>query len=371
MKPSGPKIAILGAGPIGLEAALYAAHLGLPYTVYDLGSIGEFVGRWGFSKMYTPFRHNRTELGFRWLQKHLPHHTLPAETDYLTGAEYREQYLLPLAQSLGVEDHFKLQTTVLSVGRNSDRKVHATGRTTPFRLLLRANQVERIATADVILDCTGTFARPNWLGAAGIPAVGELASRQHISYWPEDVLGSKKSQYQGKSILLVGHGLTAATMVCQLMDLAEENPATWVTWLANSNQSQPIRRLPNDPFRERDRLAMRANALATRCDGNLEFHAGVSIEEVNVPGSDKEVSVTVRQGGSLQTFKAEKLIALVGYKPDANMTAELPVNEPGYYVLGQKQHGRQPGFVIADGHRQVRKAFAEIVGQHKLNLHAA
>ena len=35
--PSLPRLAILGAGPIGLEAALYARSLEYPVTVYDAG----------------------------------------------------------------------------------------------------------------------------------------------------------------------------------------------------------------------------------------------------------------------------------------------------------------------------------------------
>jgi NADPH-dependent 2,4-dienoyl-CoA reductase/sulfur reductase-like enzyme len=32
-----PRLAILGAGPIGLEAALAAVDAGMPFTLYDAG----------------------------------------------------------------------------------------------------------------------------------------------------------------------------------------------------------------------------------------------------------------------------------------------------------------------------------------------
>jgi thioredoxin reductase len=375
-----PKLAILGAGPIGLEAAVYAACLGMPYTVYEQGSIAEFLGRWGFLKLYTPFRLNRTELGVRWLKQHNPSQILPRDGDFITGNEYRQQYLTPLAASLGLDTHFKLQTTVLSIGRQPI-KVHGHGqKNSPFRLLLRSQLTETLDTADIILDCTGTYARPNWLGGCGIPAIGELASRQHIPYWLDDILGAKKQHYAGKSILLIGQGIAAATAVAHLMQLAEEHPATWVTWLASTQRTQPIQRLANDPLRERDRLAVRANMLATRCDGNLEYHGGAVIEEVHATGTDKDVSVLAKVSTGLRRFTAERLLALVGYKADTNMTTELHLNssnadyrtsEPGYYVLGQKSHARQSGFLIQHGHEQIRQVFAEILGQAKLNLHAA
>ena len=40
------KLAILGAGPIGLEAALYARFLGYEVEVFDRGAVAEHVRRW-------------------------------------------------------------------------------------------------------------------------------------------------------------------------------------------------------------------------------------------------------------------------------------------------------------------------------------
>src|SRR6266702_4350897 len=57
------RLAILGAGPIGLEAALYAAHLQLPFTVYERGRVGEHLQRWGHVKLFSPFGMNVTPLG--------------------------------------------------------------------------------------------------------------------------------------------------------------------------------------------------------------------------------------------------------------------------------------------------------------------
>ena len=47
------RIAIIGAGPIGLEAAAYARRLGHEVTVYERGRVGENVGRWGHVVMFS------------------------------------------------------------------------------------------------------------------------------------------------------------------------------------------------------------------------------------------------------------------------------------------------------------------------------
>src|SRR4051794_23852077 len=57
------RVAVIGAGPIGIEAALYAKACGSQVTVYDRGPIGEHVRRWGHVRMFTPFGMNSTALG--------------------------------------------------------------------------------------------------------------------------------------------------------------------------------------------------------------------------------------------------------------------------------------------------------------------
>src|SRR5262249_21684447 len=174
---------------------------------------------------------------------------------------------------------------------------------------------ERIDEADVVLDCTGTYGQHRWLGNGGIPALGELAAEPHISYGLEDVLGERQSRYAGKSVLLVGAGYSAATAACNLAALAEKHPDTWVIWLARGGSTQPIKRFANDPLRERDRMAVRANQLATRGDGNLEFHNQAVVETVEFAGADRGFRVTARLAGKPKTWEVERVIAHVGYTP--------------------------------------------------------
>ena len=58
------RIAILGAGPIGIEAALHARHLGYKVGVYEAGeSPCANVCRWGHVRMFSPFGMNASSLG--------------------------------------------------------------------------------------------------------------------------------------------------------------------------------------------------------------------------------------------------------------------------------------------------------------------
>src|SRR3989441_6538113 len=57
------KIAIVGAGPIGLEAALRARHAGHEVTVFESASVGDHFRLYGPVPLFTPFHMNSTALG--------------------------------------------------------------------------------------------------------------------------------------------------------------------------------------------------------------------------------------------------------------------------------------------------------------------
>lgn len=383
-KPTHPRVAILGAGPVGLEAALTVKAAGLPVTVYEQGVPGLHVDRWGFVRMFTPFGMIATPLGRAALLRDTPSRDLPAATDHLTGKEFRDVYLVPLAESSVLKGCVRTQTKVLSVGRSGWRKTDPAAdprkSLPPFRLLVRdANGRESFDAADAVLDCTGTFSRPNWVGDGGIPAAGEIAARQHISYWSEDVLGAKRSLYAGKSVAVIGGGYSAAQTACDLTTLGETDQSTWVIWMTHGPRGGPLPRIVNDPLKDRDRLAMRANHLAARCDGHLEYHPQTQLDELICHGPEQGFRVAGRVGGKPMAWEVERVVANVGYRPDLSVCAELRVDEPegrietgepGYFVLGSKSRGRDSHFLLGDGYDQVRRAVASILGKSDRDLAA-
>src|SRR5262249_42705518 len=153
-------LAIVGAGPIGLEAALYAARLKLSFHVYDRGRVGENLRQWGHVKLFTSFGMNTTPLGRATLRADRAREALPGDDDLLTGREHVAKYLEPLSRSSLLTGRIETETAVLSIGRKGYLKEENPGdgrrAQQPFRLLLRnAKGVERVEEADVVLDCTG------------------------------------------------------------------------------------------------------------------------------------------------------------------------------------------------------------------------
>jgi thioredoxin reductase len=406
-----PRVAVLGAGPVGLEAGLYAAALGLPVTVFDSGRVGEHLRQWGHVKMFTPFGMNSTPLGRTRLQAEHPGDDLPADNALLTGREYVAAYLEPLADTPALRNNLRLQTRVVAVGRQGVLKEEDPGSATrgkqPFRLLLRGEKgAERVEEADVVLDCTGTYGKPRWLGDGGIPAAGEIAARPQIAGGLEDVLRDRRDHYADRTTLVIGSGYSAATTVCNLAALAERHAGTWVIWLARATRTQPIRRFGGDTLRERDQLAVRANTLATRADGCVEFHPGAVVDAVEFRGPDRGFAVRGRRAGKAMSWEADRIVANVGFSPDADLYRELQLHEcyaslgpmklaaallahaggdcltvpaqgaaalrnpePNFFVLGAKSYGRNSNFLLRAGFEQVRDAFTLITGKADLDLY--
>ena len=54
------KLAIIGAGPIGLEAAVAAIERGFEAKIFERGKAADAVRQWGHVKMFSPFGMNST-----------------------------------------------------------------------------------------------------------------------------------------------------------------------------------------------------------------------------------------------------------------------------------------------------------------------
>jgi thioredoxin reductase len=403
------RIAILGAGPIGLEAAIYAAALKLPFTVYERGRIGEHLQHWGHVRLFTPFCMNTTPLGRAQIVADNPRADVPEDNACITGREHVAAYLEPLARSPALRERIQLGQTVLHIARKGHLKDDTPGDAKrghqPFKLVVRdAKNAERIEEADVVLDCTGTYARHRFFGEGGVPALGERQAAQQISYRLDDILGEKKGHYADKTTLVIGGGYSAATTVVNLAKLAEQHPDTWVIWLARTSGTTPLKRIPGDPLKERDQLALRGNSLATRTEGNVEFHNQSVIEAVE-GAWDRGFKVNGRIGSRPKTWNVERIIANVGYTPDTDLYRELQIHEcyaslgpmalaaalskhggdcmtipaqgpatlrnpePNFYILGMKSYGRNAHFLLKTGFEQVRDAFTLITGRADLNLY--
>src|SRR4029077_8151796 len=176
---SKPRIAILGAGPTGLEAALAAVEAGHPFTLYEAAPPGGAnVRAWDHVRLFTPWEMNVSPR----MRRHLEAAggEVPSGSECPTGNDLAVRLLEPLAALPEIAPNLRLGARVLGIGREGLLKheeiaTPERGRR-PFRLLLAdASGREWTEGADVVIDATGTWGNPNSLGDGGIPAPGERA----------------------------------------------------------------------------------------------------------------------------------------------------------------------------------------------------
>jgi hypothetical protein len=325
------RLAILGAGPIGLEAALYARFLGYEVVIYERGQVAEHVRQWGHVRMLAPFSQCCTPLGLAALQAQDPSWQAPSPDAHLTGHEWVARYLEPLAHSDLVEEHLRLGTTVLAVGKEEllkeDLPCGQERGDFAFRVLSRGPEgTERIERFDGVLDCTGVWSTPRWLGHGGIPAVGELALADQIEHRLPDILGRDRAQYAGRHTLLVGAGMAAATNLVALVALADQVPGTRITWVTRREGPAgggPIPVRPDDPWPQRAALARQANELARQA-ACVEHLPLAMVEEVRQIAPEGPLEV-VLSGPAGRTLRVDRILANVGFRPDETLAMELQV----------------------------------------------
>ena len=82
--------------------------------------------------------------------------------------------------------------------------------------------------ARAVIDASGTWRRPNPAGADGLPALGERAAADLISYRVPN--RAQPDRYAGKHTVVVGAGDSAFNAIHELVQIAADHPGTRITW---------------------------------------------------------------------------------------------------------------------------------------------
>ncbi|MBA2116405.1 NAD(P)-binding domain-containing protein [Bremerella alba] len=386
------QIVIVGAGPIGIEAALYARFLGYQVTLLDSGDVGAHLRKWEHVRLFAPFQAISTRLGKSALAAQHQDLALPLDEQLVTGGQYLERYLQPLAASDLIADCLKLRHTVLSIARSSQTKAENYGQParseTPLVTLAKdENGHEHLFESDIVLDCSGVGAQPNFIGGGGSPAVGELAACQHFESGVIDAHGKDANRFANQQILLIGAGHTAATNICQLSILARESLETHITWITREGkadgQNGPVTVIEDDTLPQRRQVAWEANQLLIEENGHLDHWPETTVKAVHYEPQNDHFQVTLA-GKHSGVHSFDRIVANVGYRPDLEMLRQMQLDlcpntegtksliqpEPNFYILGSKSYGRDSSYLISDGLDQIRQVFAIIGDRDNLDLYA-
>jgi hypothetical protein len=396
-------VAILGAGPIGLDAALAFLDSGWSTTVYEAAeSVAANVAAWSHIRLFTPWSMNVSARMLAHL--HAAGVTPPEPADHCpTGDEFAAQLLRPLAQLPEVAACIRSSTRVLAIAREGLLKHEEIGTpqrgSHPFRLLVAdPDGVERVEHADLVLDCTGSYGQANVLGDGGIPAPGELRLGNWITRRIPDI-GREVEEWAGRQVLLVGGGKSAQTAARDLAELVTTHPGTHVVWAVRAEHPD-WGQVSGDPLPQRQELVEIAQRLHSGAVPGFEVRTGVVVDALRPcrkgagSGADDRLVVALRSmNGGVEEIAVDRIIALTGFLGDSSLYRQLQVHEcyataapmnlsaallaaagdgpadclgqashgvdtlrvpePNFFVLGMKSYGRNSTFLLRVGYEQV------------------
>lgn len=385
-------VVVIGAGPQGLAAAAHLVERGLEPLVLESGlGPASAVAEWGHVRLFSAWPELIDSASVRLLG---PTGWSAPEEGYPTGAEWIDGYLAPLAKALG--ERVRYDARVIGVSRKGrDRLVDADRAEQPFTVhVVDSDGVESRLETRAVIDASGTWRRPNPAGADGLPALGERASGELISYQvPNRALPER---YAGRHTVVVGAGDSAFNALHELVQIAADHPGTRITWA--------IRRVVSDStfgggdadqLPERGALGRRAKQAVAA--GAVELVTGFRTAEVRRVA---EQAVLVGEDGR-ELPAADTVVVLTGFRPDLSFLSEMRLDldptleaprriaveidpnihscgsvratgaadlaqpEPDFYLVGMKSYGRAPTFLALTGYEQVRSVVAALAGDQE------
>ena len=230
-----------------------------------------------------------------------------------------------------------------------------------------------------MIDASGTWTRPNPLGAGGLPVAGERTFADRIAYGIPDVLDADRARYAGKRVVVVGSGHSAFNAILDLVALRESAPATQIVWAIRSGA--PGRKYGgggDDQLPARGALGATVRGLVA--DGSVALASGFQTRSV----SGRDASIVLADGE--REIVADEVIATTGFRPDLSLLGELrlalddrveaarqlaPLIDPNLHSCGSvPPHGvdelsHPDAGVFMVGHEELR-ARADVPAAHRL-----
>jgi cation diffusion facilitator CzcD-associated flavoprotein CzcO len=367
--PARNSLAVIGAGPIGLETAATALELGFDVHVFERGEVGAHLLAWGHVRMFTPWRENIGPASERLLARH--GWAAPDRATCPTGAEMVEALLAPLARTPELRDRVHAHSQVVHVGRHGALRGEWAGdperRRHPFRLLVRdGGGRENMLHAFAVVDASGVYGSPNRAGTGGIPARGESYLAPQMCYRCDDVAGLRRGRHAGRRTLVIGGGATAATTVGALAALASETQGTSVAWATRDASGALAGETQNDPLPARAALFAAAHALQRGENPAVTWIGGVEVEGFEYNSATHRYRVTLAIGETNRVEEADEVVVNTGFGPDDSLCRELHVAdasghpEPDFHVLGARAAARGTTFLLSQGYAQAADVIARL-----------
>ncbi|MEV5603179.1 NAD(P)-binding domain-containing protein [Streptomyces sp. NPDC052299] len=389
-------VVVIGAGPAGLAAAAHLVDRGIEPLVLETGpAAGAAVREWSHVRLFSTWGEVVDPAAEKLLAP--TGWARPDPATYPSGGDWAESYLQPLADVLG--DRVRTGVTVTGVSRTGrDRVVDADREQQPFVVhVSHADGREERLLARAVIDASGTWATPSPAGGSGLPALGERAAADRITYRVPDLKDPAiRARYAGRRTAVIGSGASAFTALASLADLArsDDGAGTKGVWILRRGLSgSTFGGGEADQLPARGALGLAAKAAVDA--GHADAVTGFRTEAIE-RADDGRLVLAGEDGRRLDPV--DEVIVLTGFRPDLSFLDELrlrlderlqaPVElaplidpnqhscgtvyphghrelshpEQGVYLVGMKSYGRAPTFLAMTGYEQVRSVAAAIAG---------
>ncbi|AIG80390.1 Hypothetical protein AJAP_38005 [Amycolatopsis japonica] len=388
-------VVVIGAGPVGLAAAAELVERGFEPLVLERGvHAGADVAAWNHVRLFSPWSELVAPAAGRRLET--TGWTRPDGDAYPTGSDWAELYLRPLAAALG--DRVRFDAEVIGVARRGRDRVVDSGRDDePFTVHIRAaDGTEQRIAARAVIDASGTWSTPNPLGGEGLPAAGERAAPERITYRVPN-LGDEavRARYAGKHVVVAGSGHSALTALVALSGLAKDG--TRISWvLRRGAVGNTFGGGDADQLPARGALGLRAQEAVE--SGLITVITGFRTDAVE---RDTGGRLTLLSSTGQRIEQVDEVVTLSGFRPDLTWLSEIrleldptlqapvalaPLIDPNvhscgtvyphgakelahpekdFYLAGMKSYGRAPTFLAMTGYEQVRSIAAQLAGDHE------
>ncbi|WP_329336521.1 NAD(P)-binding domain-containing protein [Streptomyces sp. NBC_01352] len=387
-------VVVIGAGPVGLAAAAHLVERGIEPLVLEAGpAAASAVREWSHVRLFSTWGEVTDPAAEKLLAP--TGWTKPDAATYPSGGDWAEQYLQPLADALG--DRVRYGTQVTGVSRTGrDRIVDADRESQPFVLHLTTfDGREQRLFARAVIDASGTWTTPGPAGASGLPARGEKAVADRVTYRVPDLKDpAVRARYAGRRTAVIGSGASAFTALATLADVARDEPGTHAVWILRRGISgSTFGGGEADELPARGALGLAAKAAVD--NGHADAVTGFRTEAVE-RAEDGRLILVGEDGRRLDPV--DEVIVLTGFRPDLSFLSEVrlglderlqaptalaPLIDPNQhscgtvyphghkelshpeqdiYLVGMKSYGRAPTFLAMTGYEQVRSVAAAIAG---------
>ncbi|MGL4610352.1 MAG: YpdA family putative bacillithiol disulfide reductase [Trueperaceae bacterium] len=315
---------IIGAGPIGLEAAICAKRAGLEYVVLEKGAITQAMVNYPTYMLFFTTS-ERLEVGGHPLITSIDKPTRKEALDYYRKVVHNEKLDVKTFHEV---THLKRLPDGFEVTAHTDK-----GQTVTLK-------------SRFVALATGYFDNPKYLDIPGedLPNVSHYYTEGHPFY--------------KRNVTIVGAGSSAADAALDL-------------YKAGANVTMVHR---GESFRFSLKYWIKPNLENRVKEGSIKVHFNSVVKEIR---SDV---VMIDKGGEILSIPTDQTFALTGYYASTKLLGQAGVNikpqdfsaqlnedtfetnVPGFFVIGSAGYGTRTSDVfIENGLVQAHKAVAEII----------